>query len=85
MKLRTEANMPGNPRECRLSAMRCLQLAKDAKNQSVKDNFVSLAGTWQALANQLAAQQALIEKIADDDSNRQSAGASPAVRADTGC
>ena len=55
--------MPGDPRECRQRAMRCLQLAADASNESVKEKFVSLAATWQSLANQLEATQALIEQV----------------------
>jgi hypothetical protein len=77
--------MPGDPRECRLHAVKCLELARSAKSKTIKNNFVNLAATWQALVNQLEAQQALVEKIADEDSDMRTAGTGPAARTDTGC
>lgn len=75
--------MSGDPRECRLHAMRCLQLASEAPNESVKAKFVGLAGTWQALANQLEAAQALVEL--DNEQDLPPGQKASAVRADTGC
>ena len=57
--------MPGDPRECRQHAMKCLQLAADARNDSIKQHFLSLAATWQGLAKELEKAQQLLE--ADDD------------------
>ncbi len=57
--------MPGDPRECRQHAMRCLQLAAEARNDSIKEHFLSLAATWQGLAKQLEKARDLLE--IDDD------------------
>jgi hypothetical protein len=45
--------------------MKCLQLAADARNDSIKQHFLSLAATWQGLAKELEKAQQLLE--ADDD------------------
>ncbi len=77
--------MPGDPRECRLRAVKCLELAQRANSQAIKDNFVNIAATWQRLANQLEAMRALLEKIADENSDAQATRVATIVRADTGC
>jgi len=53
--------MPGDPRECRRHAMKCLQLAAAARNDSIKEHFLSLAATWQGLAKQLEKAQELLD------------------------
>ena len=78
--------MPGNPRECILHAVKCIELAAGSKNRSIKDNYLALAATWQALANQLEIARALAETIDEETVDRRRLpGSATAVRADTGC
>jgi hypothetical protein len=62
--------MPGDPRECREHALRCLELAKAASSPQVKARFLDLANTWTKLAADLEETQAImgimdsIDKIA---------------------
>ena len=53
--------MPGDPRECRQHAVRCLELAQTATSPQAKEKFVSLAATWLHLALQLETALALLE------------------------
>lgn len=57
--------MPGDSRECRRHAMKCLQLAADARSDSNKEHFLRIAATWQALANELEKAQAMLEAEED--------------------
>lgn len=54
--------MPGDPKECRQHALRCLELARTTINPGAKQRFVDLAATWQCLANQLESAIALLEE-----------------------
>ena len=45
-----EANMPGDPKECRQHALNCVQLAKTAELPEARDSFAHLARTWIRLA-----------------------------------
>lgn len=55
------AIMPGDPRECRDHALRCLQLAKTASSPQAKAKFIDLASTWNKLAADIEATQAILE------------------------
>ena len=59
--------MPGNPKECRDRALRCLELAKTASSPQVKAKFQNLAYTWSKLAADLEATLALIKNMEFDD------------------
>src|SRR5262245_58377695 len=45
--------MPGNPKECRERAARCLELAASAANDGIKQMFLNIARHWEALAMEL--------------------------------
>ena len=45
--------MPGDPKECRLNAERCLRLGERARGQEARQNFAALAETWTKLAAEL--------------------------------
>jgi len=55
--------MPGDPKECRLHAMHCIQLAEEAVNPDVKRTFVDLAHHWNRLAVELEDAQALLNTL----------------------
>jgi len=56
-----EANMPGDPKECRQHAERCGELARLATTLEARDQFLSLQMTWIRLAMELTQAKALIE------------------------
>jgi len=56
-----EANMPGDPKECRQHAERCGELARLASTPEARDQFLSLQITWIRLAMELTQAKALIE------------------------
>jgi hypothetical protein len=41
--------MPGNPNECRLHALNCMQLAEDATDSELRRIYVDLAHHWNRL------------------------------------
>src|SRR5262249_19802997 len=53
--------MPGDPKECRFNAVRCLRLAKRARRLEVRQAFVALAGTWTRLAAELESDRTISE------------------------
>jgi hypothetical protein len=55
--------MPGDPRECRERAARCLELAASTANEGIKQLFLSISKQWEALAAELERAK----KIIDDD------------------
>ena len=77
--------MPGDPNECRRHAVRCLDLAADAPNDAIRTKFVTLAATWQELANQIETAIALVETAAEEESNPKTVRSGDSVVADTGC
>ena len=59
--------MPGDPKECRVNAVRCLRLAKRARRPEVRQAFVALAETWTRLAAELESDQALLRTISEPE------------------
>jgi hypothetical protein len=58
--------MPGDPKECRMHAFRCAELAADARSPQLKSTFLELAANWQKLARNLEdAQQLLAEEAGE--------------------
>ena len=49
--------MPGNPRQCRLYAGRCLALAKRARKPGARQVFTEMAAMWNRLAAEIEADQ----------------------------
>ena len=58
--------MPGDPKECRLHAFRCAELAADARTPQVKSTLLELSANWQKLARDLEATHAL---LAEEDAS----------------
>jgi hypothetical protein len=58
-----EANMPGDPKECRQHAERCSELARLASTPEARDTFLSLQLTWIRLAMELQQAGALIKAV----------------------
>jgi len=58
--------MPGDPKECREHAKRCLDLASEAPISSLaRARFEELARTWIRLARDLERTKALLESWGD--------------------
>jgi hypothetical protein len=55
--------MAGDPKECRKHAARCRQLAANAPNELVAENFFNLALTWEQLAAKHESAQAFLAAI----------------------
>ena len=45
--------MPGDPKECREHAKRCLQLADETTNPALKDSLLDISRHWMRLAADL--------------------------------
>ena len=54
--------MPGDPRECRENAKRCLEFAQTARTQADRERFEGLAQRWLALATDFEAAGVLLGK-----------------------
>lgn len=55
--------MACDPKECRKHAARCRQLAANAPNDLMAENFFNLALTWERLAAEHESAQALLAAI----------------------
>jgi hypothetical protein len=53
--------MPGDPKRCRLNAMRCAELARDAKAPELKNTLLDLSQTWVKLAIELERTIAILD------------------------
>jgi hypothetical protein len=58
-----EAHMPGDPKEYRKHAKRCLQLADETTNQVLKDSLTDVAERWTRLATDLEATGLLLDEL----------------------
>ena len=56
-----EANMPGDPKQCRQHAERCAELARIASTSEARETFLDLQMKWIRLAMELTQARALIE------------------------
>jgi hypothetical protein len=56
--------MAGDPKECRTHALRCSELAKNAKTPEMKKLLLDLAKTWIKLAVELERAQSLLDERA---------------------
>ena len=57
--------MPGDPKQCRLNAERCLRIATRARRPGAQQNFTALAETWRRLAAELESHQALFSALSE--------------------
>jgi len=54
--------MSGDPKECRLYAMRCAELAATAKTEHLKATLLELSRNWVKLAESLETAHALLHE-----------------------
>jgi len=59
--------MPGDPKECREHAKRCLKIAQEATNQALRASLEEIAQQWLRLAADLEATKPLLEALGDPD------------------
>ena len=57
--------MPGDPKECREHAKRCLKIAQEATNPALRASLEDIAQQWLRLAADLEATKPLLEAWAD--------------------
>jgi hypothetical protein len=57
--------MPGDPRQCRLYAGRCLAIARRARKPEARQIFSEMAETWNRLAAEMEADQTLFQAISE--------------------
>jgi hypothetical protein len=62
--------MPGDPKECREHAKRCLQMAAESPSQLAKARFEELAKTWMRLATDLEQAKALVDHWNNESSKK---------------
>ena len=53
--------MPGDPKECRLRAMQCAELAAKARGETLKSSLLELSKNWEKLAADLERTEALLQ------------------------
>jgi hypothetical protein len=60
--------MPGDPKECREHAVRCAELAVEARTPQLRATFLELSKNWEKLATQLedAFAQANVRELFDE-------------------
>ena len=77
--------MPGDPKECRENAKRCLEIAQTARTEADRERLEGLAQRWLALATDFEAANVLLGKWSSgpmtfsDDPVRQRAIHQPKV------
>jgi len=54
--------MPGDPKECRENAKRCLKFAQTARTEADRERFEGLAQWWLVLATDFEVAKVLLEK-----------------------
>jgi hypothetical protein len=59
--------MPGDPRQCRVNAARCLALAKRVRKPDARQLFIEMAETWNQLAALTECDQTLFQAISEID------------------
>jgi hypothetical protein len=62
--------MPGDPKECREHAKRCLRLAAESPSALAKATFEDLAKTWMRLATGLEHAKALVDHWNNEDTKK---------------
>jgi hypothetical protein len=75
----TEANMPGDPRECRAHARNCHKLAESASTAEVRRTFVDLAHSWTKLAVELEDAGSLLTALNEIEQNPSGSTEPPAA------
>jgi hypothetical protein len=55
--------MPGDPKECRERAKRCMELAAATDNAALKQSLLDLANKWTRLADDLEATRRMLDAL----------------------
>ena len=63
--------MPGDPKECRLNAARCLSLAERARSHERRQSLTSIAAIWAKLAAEIEFDQALLLALSEMEFGEQ--------------
>ena len=63
--------MPGDPKECRRHAARCIEMADASENEVTKSTFVNLATMWVKLAEELERAKAMIDESKIEESKNE--------------
>lgn len=63
--------MPGDPKECRKHAARCVELANASTSEVTKSKFMGLANTWLKLAEELERAKTIIEESKSDEDKKR--------------
>jgi hypothetical protein len=66
--------MTGDPAECRTHAVRCAQLAVEAKSGQLKNHFIGLSKAWESLAQELEHLQILMAADAKQGASNEPPG-----------
>ena len=75
--MRTEGNMLGDPKECRLRALDCVQLGEETANREIRRMFVDLAHHWCRIAIELEDAQVRLEALNQAESASADLAATP--------
>jgi hypothetical protein len=60
-----EFHVPGDPKECREHAKRCLQLADETTNPALKDSLLDISRHWMRLAADLDRTWLLLAEVGE--------------------
>jgi hypothetical protein len=63
--------MPGDPKQCRLHALHCIEMAATVKTPQLKTTFLDLSKSWVRLAESLEQNHVLTDE--DDVDFKKSA------------
>ena len=54
--------MPGDPKQCRMHALRCAELAAKARTAQLRATFLGLSRQWEKFALELERTHALLDE-----------------------
>ena len=57
--------MPGDPKQCRFNAARCLSLAKRSASPERREHFAAMAEIWNKLAAENASDETLLDALSE--------------------
>ena len=69
-----EAEMPGDPKECRQHALICVRLAQTSASPQAREQFADLARTWIKLADDLERTLAFLDALNEETEPQRRTG-----------
>jgi hypothetical protein len=69
-----EAEMPGDPKECRQHALTCVRLAQTSASPQAREQFADLARTWIKLADDLERTLAFFDALNEETEPQRQTG-----------